>query len=250
MAKVLFADDSLSIRLVALRFLTTAGHHVTLAADGDEAIERFTADRPDAVIADISMPEKSGFAVCAHVRRQPHAADMPVLLTSPIVDEDTKRQADMCRATTVIKKPFSWEGLVAQIETLLAPKQPAGSGPETGGGFPSPSVHANGPLETKRSEELETRVAAEQERCRRLEDQAVDLRSNLMKATETISNLQARLARSLARSEEQCGQLTQKIREIEYAAAWAERLAKFLADLSESKLCDRDPEVSSRTEDS
>lgn len=234
MAKVLFADDSLSIRLVALRFLTTAGHHVTLAADGDEAIERFTVDRPDAVIADISMPGKSGFAVCAHVRRQPHAADMPVLLTSPIVDEDTKRQADMCRATTVIKKPFSWEGLVAQIETLLAPRPPAGSGRET---------EADS---TKRSAEMETRVGAEQERCRLLEDQAMDLRSNLMKAAETISNLQARLARS----EEQCGQLTQKIREVEYAAAWAERLTKFLADLSEPKLCDRDPEVSSRTEDS
>ena len=246
MTKLLFADDSLSIRLVALRFLTTAGYQVTLAADGDEAIERFTADRPDAVIADISMPEKSGFAVCAHVRRQPHAADMPVLLTSPTVDEDTKRQAAMCRATTVIQKPFSWEGLVAQIETLLAPIQPAGSGPKTGGDSLSSSVHANGPFETKRSVEMETRVASEEERCRRLEDQAIDLRSNLMKATETISDLQTRLARS----EEQCGQLTQKIREIEYAAAWAERLTKFLADLSESKLCDRDPEVSSRTEDS
>ena len=33
MAKVLFADDSLSVRLVALRFLTTAGYQVTLAAD-------------------------------------------------------------------------------------------------------------------------------------------------------------------------------------------------------------------------
>jgi DNA-binding response OmpR family regulator len=233
MAKVLFADDSLSIRLVALRFLTTAGYHVTLAADGVEAVERFTVDRPDILIADISMPEKSGFAVCAHVRGQQHAAAIPVLLTSPVMDEDTNRQANTCGATAVIKKPFSWEGLVAQIETLLAPKQPAGSTSETGGDS------------TKRSGEMETRVAAEQERCRRLEDQAIDLRSNLMKATETISNLQTRLARS----EEQCGQLTQKIREIEYAAAWAERLTKFLADLSESKLCDRDPEASSRTED-
>jgi CheY-like chemotaxis protein len=246
MAKVLFADDSLSVRLVALRFLTTAGYHVTLAADGDEAIERFTVDRPDVVIADIIMPEKSGFAVCAHVRRQPHAADMPVLLTSPNVDEDTQRQADMCRATTVLKKPFSWEGLVAQIETLLEPKQPAGAGQETGVAPASAPVPTNGPLEPKRSGEMEARLAAEQERCRRLEDQAMDLRSNLMNATETISNLEARLARS----EEQCGQLTQKIREIEYAAAWAERLTKFLADLSESKLGDKDPEVSSRTEDS
>jgi predicted RNase H-like nuclease (RuvC/YqgF family) len=93
---------------------------------------------------------------------------------------------------------------------------------------------------------METRVAAQQERCRLLEDQAMDLRSDLMRATETISNLQARLARS----EEQCGQLMQKIREVEYAAAWAERLTKFLADLSEPKPCDRDPEVSSTTEDS
>jgi CheY-like chemotaxis protein len=240
MAKLLFADDSLSIRLVALRLLTSAGYQVTLASDGDEAIERFTVDRPDAVIADIGMPQKNGFAVCAHIRRQPHAADIPVLLTSPVVDDDTTRQADICRATTVVKKPFSWEGLIAQIETSLAPKQPAGSGPVTGEDSPA------GTVETKPAGETGSREAAEQVRCRHLEDQAMELRSNLMKAMETISNLQARLARS----EDQCGQLTQKIREIEYAAAWSERLTKFLADLSESKSCDSDPEVNAKTEDS
>ena len=132
MAKVLFADDSLSVRLVASRLLTSAGYTVSLAGDADEAIERFAADRPDLVIADINMPDKNGFAVCEHVRNQEGAADMPVVLISSLINEETKRQSEACGATTVIKKPFSWEGLVTQIETLLASKQSPGSISEPG----------------------------------------------------------------------------------------------------------------------
>jgi CheY-like chemotaxis protein len=244
MAKVLFVDDSLSVRLVASRLLTSAGYEVTLAADADEAIERFAADRPDLVIADIIMPEKSGFAVCEHVRNQEGTADMPVVLISSLINEDTKRQAETCRATIVIKKPFSWQGLVTQIETLLASKQSPGSVSEPGEVVVSPPVHADLPLQRKGLTEVETRLEAEQQRCRRLEEQATELRNNLVKVTGSISMLEARLARS----EERCGQLTQKLRDIEHAAAWAQRLAKFLADLSESKPREREIVVSSRNE--
>ena len=217
---------------------------MSLAADADEAIERFAADRPDVVIADINMPENNGFAVCEHVRNQEGTADMPVVLISSLVNEDTKRQAEACGATTVIKKPFSWEGLVTQIETLLASKQSPGSVSEPGEALVSPPVHADGPLQRKGLTEVEARLEAEQQRCRRLKEQATDLRNTLVKATESISTLEARLARS----EERCGQLTQTIRDIEHAAAWAQRLAKFLADLSESKPRERETVVSSRNE--
>jgi response regulator RpfG family c-di-GMP phosphodiesterase len=160
---------------------------------------------------------------------------MPIVLTSPLVDEDTNRQAQMCGATAVIKKPFSWERLVTQIGTLLAPKQSPESSPET----------AQVPLHKNRPAEIKARLAVEQEH-RRFEDQATELRNSLIKATETISMLEARLAQS----QEHCSQLTQKIKEIEYAAAWAERLTKFLADLSESKLRETEPGVTSRTEGS
>ena len=244
MAKVLFADDSLSVRLVASRLLTSAGYTVSLAADADEAIERFAADRPDLVIADINMPDKNGFAVCEHVRNQEGAADMPVVLISSLINEDTKRQAEKCRATIVIKKPFSWQGLITQIEALLASKQSSGSVSEPGEDVVSPPVHADGPLQRQGLTEVEARLEAEQQRCRRLDEQATDLRNTLVKATESISMLEARLARS----EERCGQLTQTIRDIEHAAAWAQRLAKFLSDLSESTPRERETMVSSRNE--
>lgn len=49
-------------------FLQQQGYQVILAADGEEALEKIRAERPDVVILDINMPKKDGFAVCKAMR--------------------------------------------------------------------------------------------------------------------------------------------------------------------------------------
>src|SRR5512132_3750653 len=103
MPKVLIADDSLSVRKVAERLLIAAGFDVALAANGEEALARFTDGQPDVLIADVIMPDKSGFEVCAYVRAHATLSTTPVLLISGVVDEEITRQAVACRADGVIK---------------------------------------------------------------------------------------------------------------------------------------------------
>ena len=80
MAKLLLADDSLTIQRVLE--LTFAGEDVQVvrAADGEQAIALISAERPDIVMADIGTSKRSGYDVSAFVKSQPELAHIPVLL--------------------------------------------------------------------------------------------------------------------------------------------------------------------------
>src|SRR5439155_1142954 len=79
---------------------------VALAASADEAIALLANERPDLIVSDVIMPDKSGYEVCSFVRAQESLSNTPVLLISGIVNEEVTRQAESCRADGVLKKPF------------------------------------------------------------------------------------------------------------------------------------------------
>ena len=120
MPKVLVADDSITVRKVAERLLTEAGMEVALAASGEEAMAYLSTERPDFIISDVIMPDKSGYDVCRFVRSQVTLADTPVLLISGIVNDEVSRQAESCRANGVLKKPFQGASLQDRVRDMLA----------------------------------------------------------------------------------------------------------------------------------
>lgn len=123
MPKILIADDSIAVRKVAERLLTEAGMGVTLAANGSEALALLSKDRPDLIVSDVIMPDKSGYEVCAFIRAQANLADIPVLLISGIVNDEVSRQADSCKADGVLKKPFQGTCLKDRVLDLLMKRQ-------------------------------------------------------------------------------------------------------------------------------
>ena len=120
---ILVVDDSLSVRKVAERMLKEAGLEVALAANGEEALAWLSANTPNLVIADVIMPDKSGFEVCAFVRAQASLTNTPVLLISGFVDDEVTRQAEACRADGVIKKPFQGASLRERVLDLLSARK-------------------------------------------------------------------------------------------------------------------------------
>jgi CheY-like chemotaxis protein len=123
MPTILVVDDSLSVRKVAERMLKEAGLEVALAANGEEAIAWLSTNTPNLVIADVIMPDKSGFEVCAFVRAQASLSNTPVLLISGFVDDEVTRQAEACRADGVIKKPFQGASLRERVLDLLSARK-------------------------------------------------------------------------------------------------------------------------------
>lgn len=266
MPKVLICDDSLSVRKVAERLLLAAGFDVELAANGEEALAGLTAGQPDIIIADVIMPDKSGFEVCAHVRSHATLSMTPVLLISGIVDDDITRQALACHADGVIKKPFHGSSLPDRVRALLAsrkaPPAPAETAPveiptpvdigETqaadngktqmadNGKTPDPTETIWGPkvfritedqLEKVRdvaswAKDVETRLSEEQKQSSDLREQNTAFRETALSAAARIQELEI----DLAEEQKQSAVLVQRIAEIEPAVSSARQLEIKLAE--------------------
>ncbi|MEQ1795227.1 MAG: response regulator [Nitrospira sp.] len=158
MPKILVADDSIAVRKVAERLLTEAGLGVTLAANGEEALAYLSKERPDVIVSDVIMPDKSGYEVCAFVRGNASLATTPVLLISGIVNDEVTKQAESCHADGVLKKPFQGTSLKDRVLELLAKRQEPAVAPVPAAVAPKPVAAAadvwNGPRIT--DEQLET----------------------------------------------------------------------------------------------
>ena len=209
MPTILVVDDSLSVRKVAERMLIEAGLEVAAVSSGEEALDWLSTKRPDLVIADVIMPDKSGFDVCAFVRSNAALADTPVILVSGFVDEELTRQAEACRADGIIKKPFQGAALRERVLHLLSARkaQPPGA-PAEDLGRPMPVPDSS----TSASHALEERLAQQQK--------------ELGQASALIQDLAARLAEA----EKQTAELHKLLAALEPAAASAEKLLKMLGE--------------------
>jgi diguanylate cyclase (GGDEF)-like protein len=66
--KILVAEDNLADRLIIRRYLSSMGHKVLLAVDGEEAIRQFNREDPDLVLVDVQMPGMDGYATVKRMR--------------------------------------------------------------------------------------------------------------------------------------------------------------------------------------
>lgn len=100
--RVLIVDDHQPFRDVARELLESAGYIVAgEAADAAEALAAVAADRPDAVLLDVQLPDRDGFAVA----RALAAADGPaVVLISSREADDYGRRLATCGARGFIAK--------------------------------------------------------------------------------------------------------------------------------------------------
>ncbi|MBH0203621.1 MAG: response regulator [Nitrospira sp.] len=207
MPKILVADDSIAVRKVAERLLTEAGLVVTLAANGEEALAYLAKERPDVVVSDVIMPDKSGYEVCAFVRGNVTLASTPVLLISGIVNHEVTKQAESCRADGVLKKPFQGTSLKDRVLELIAKQQgavPASvagrvSAPQAPIGEPTIQMADRQQQEPHQEvrilKEVEDRLWVERTRCEELTKRLSESSEQLARAKTSEVELVAERAR-------------------------------------------------------
>jgi CheY-like chemotaxis protein len=117
---ILLADDSVTIqKVVGISF---ANEDVVLLTvdNGDDAVMRARADRPDLVLADIAMPGQDGYAVCEAIKSDASLRHVPVLLLSGTFETFDEERARQVGADGHITKPFEAQALVDRVNDLLA----------------------------------------------------------------------------------------------------------------------------------
>lgn len=77
---ILIADDDRAIVEAYKHYLENAGYAVSVAYDGDEALEKVRREVPRLILLDIVMPKKSGVEVLEELRRDPSSKEIPVIV--------------------------------------------------------------------------------------------------------------------------------------------------------------------------
>jgi CheY-like chemotaxis protein len=118
--KLLLADDSITIQKVIGITFANEDYELTVVDNGDAALEKARALRPDLILADVFMPGKNGYELCAAVRQDPALAGIPVLLLTGTFEPFDEGKARQAGANDWISKPFESQGLIDRVEKLLA----------------------------------------------------------------------------------------------------------------------------------
>ncbi len=122
MAKVLLADDSVTIHKVIEIILTAKGFALKAVADGDSALEAVRNFKPDVVLADIDMPGINGYDLAEKIKKNPSTKDIPVILLAGAFETIDNNRAQKSGATSTLIKPFESEDLVNKIREVLSPE--------------------------------------------------------------------------------------------------------------------------------
>ncbi len=120
MSNILVVEDEEHLAFGIKFNLEADGHAVTVAGDGQAALERIKSAIPpvDLVVLDIMLPGMSGYAVCESIRKAGN--NLPVvMLTARTLVEDRIRGFD-AGTDVYLQKPFDLEELLSVVRNLLA----------------------------------------------------------------------------------------------------------------------------------
>ena len=119
---ILLADDSPTIRRLVTQTFADGGFEIIEVSNGEAAIRVLEERHPSVVLADIYMPGKNGYEVCAYIRNHPVLNATPVVLLVGAFDAFDEATARESGATANITKPFEPGALIELVTSILPPE--------------------------------------------------------------------------------------------------------------------------------
>ena len=117
--RILIVDDEPNI-VTSLEFLMRGDDYdVRVARDGEEALRLAESFRPDVVLLDVMMPQRSGFEVCRRLRENPALGDMKIVMLTAKGRDAEKDKGLHLGANAYVTKPFSTKELMNTVRGLL-----------------------------------------------------------------------------------------------------------------------------------
>jgi two-component system, cell cycle response regulator CpdR len=122
MARILVAEDEETLCAMCARALSTAGHDVTTASDGSEALDALKRERGgfDLLVTDIRMPIMDGIALSLAAARD--FPDLTILLMTGYADQRERASGLDALIHDVLPKPFTLAALRGAVDEALAVK--------------------------------------------------------------------------------------------------------------------------------
>ena len=116
---ILIVDDNPTNLEVLSETLTRSGFQVSVAIDGESAIEQVKYHPPALILLDVMMPGIDGFETCRQLKLDPVASKVPIIFMTALSETENKVKGFNLGAVDYITKPFQWEEVLARVELQL-----------------------------------------------------------------------------------------------------------------------------------
>ena len=117
---ILVVDDNEDNAHIIRDYLEAKGYPISVAYNGDEAMELFDKQRPQLVLLDVMMPGRDGWEVCRAMKDSELGRDVRVIMVTALQDWTDKRQAIETGADDFVEKPFELAKLAKVVERNAA----------------------------------------------------------------------------------------------------------------------------------
>jgi len=119
--KVLLIEDDAFLIDILDRKLTSAGFEFRNASNLTEALESIKNAKPDVILLDIVLPQKSGYDVLESIKERGEAKDIPVIILSNLGDPaDQERGRELGAEKFLIKSSISVERIVEEVKEVVS----------------------------------------------------------------------------------------------------------------------------------
>ncbi len=146
MAKIMLVEDDNNLREIYEARLLAEGYEIVSARDGEEALAKAVAEKPDLIIADVMMPKISGFDMLDILRSTPETKNTKVIIMTALSQMDDKNRAERLGSDRyLVKSQVTLEDVARVAREVLegegtAPTTPAASADKTSADPSEPSA--------------------------------------------------------------------------------------------------------------
>lgn len=117
--RVLLADDSPHAKRMGERILREEGYEVVTVVDGETAVAKLEEVQPDLVLADVFLPQRSGYDLCRYIKRHETHRHAGVVLIAGLLEPVDEEEARRAGCDAVLKKPFEASVVLETIRPLI-----------------------------------------------------------------------------------------------------------------------------------
>lgn len=187
--RVLVVDDEPMVRETLGQVLTDEGYVVDLAIDGESALERVHAARPDAILLDLMMPGMNGRQFLQALREDPAYEHVPVLIMTAVHGLEVNLAT--LGASEVVEKPFNVDELLNKVALAVYRSRDAYKSTQ-----PMPSLHVPPPSAVESDRGVVLIVEHDRSRLQQLDLLLSERGYTVVSMTRALVQL-SRLARAL-----------------------------------------------------